>query len=469
MPMFAKPAITVADDDIPNVRILEQRLRSWGYKVGGVTNPRTLLHRISAEMPDLLILEINFGNEELSDAFRRLRSLYPRLPIAVMGFEDQANLVLRIHESGAFDYLIKPKNHSIDLDRLRAIVRHVEYNMELNQRIQSLENMIGGQTALDRFIGESKGIQRARQQIVGLAPTQMMALIVGEPGSGKEHVARAIHDLSHREGTFLPLNVSVFPKQQHEAMLFGKGVGQVGCINAVDKGTLYIDAIEELDLALQVKLLKAWSDGQSQKAGASKTAPNFRLIFGSSRDLANKNNAGLLKKEVLEQIKGNVIELLPLNDRKEDIPLLAGHFLTMAASRHHKGVNSIGKKAMKWLMDFDWVGNVEQLEKVIDKIAMASRADQVDEGDLPSEILAGKDVLTLPTTLPAEEAGEEGTTLKPFELVEKAAIIEALNKSHGHVRDASRILGYGMATVYRKIKRFGIREVDPRSGRLRRH
>ncbi len=474
MAMYAKPSIAVADSDIPVVRLLEQRLRSWGYKVGGVTNSRTLLHRVGAEMPDLLILEVNFGNVELSDAFRKIRSLYPRLPIAIMASPEQTNLALRIHEAGAFDYLIKP----IDLDRLRAIVRHVEYNMELHHRILELETEIGGKDAFDRFVGESKSINKARNQIAALAPTMATVFIAGEAGTGKEHAARALHDRSpQKAGPFVPLNLSVFAKQQHEAMLFGQsssssrgGMGQIGCVAAADGGTLYVDALDQLEPNLQSKLVRACLDGQNQKPGSSKSVPAFRLVLGSHENVTSKDFEGKMKKELLDLIKHNVIQLTPLNDRKEDIPLLAGHFLTIAALRHHKGVCSIGKKAMKWLIDFDWTENVEQLENVIDKIAMSSRADQVDEGDLPSEILAGKDILTLPTTIPNLASDTDANVaLKPFELVEKAAIIEALNKSHGHVRDASRILGYGMATVYRKIKRFGIREIDPRSGRLRRH
>jgi DNA-binding NtrC family response regulator len=314
--------------------------------------------------------------------------------------------------------------------------------------------------------GEGETMRRLRAFIATVAPTDATVLILGESGTGKELAARAIHVQSRRRyGPFVPVNTAALPRDLIQSTLFGHEKGAFtgadqarrGCCEAADRGTLFLDEIGEMDIALQAKLLRFLQERTFQRVGSSQTVSvDVRILSATNRDPAEQVRRGELREDLYFRLNVVPLVLPPLRERREDIPYLAARFLQRAAVRQGRDVTGFTAEAMLALVRYAWPGNVRQLENLIERLVIFSRAGEIDLADLPPEVRAAP---REPAAVPPQPAGGDPgkkAGLQTIEEMEKKALVEALVQSHGSAKEAARLLGLGQATVYRKIKRYGI-------------
>lgn len=317
--------------------------------------------------------------------------------------------------------------------------------------------------------GNSPALTAIRQLIVDVAETCATVMIYGESGTGKELVASALHRLSKRSSKpFVPVNMSAIPEGLSESLLFGHEKGaftnalqtQPGWCALADGGTLFLDEIGEMELALQPKLLRFLQEGAIQRVGSGKqTKVDVRLITATNRDPKLIVQEGRLREDLFFRLHVVPIYLPPLRERREDIVTLAQLFLVRAAARYERSVRGYTDEALEVLTRFHWPGNVRQLENAVERIVIFSRHEVIQAMDVPAEFHA-------PAQLPQQRVGhqEEASDRKefhlqwltPIQINERVVLIDALQKTGGHVVEAARLLGLGQATMYRKIKLYAL-------------
>ncbi len=322
-------------------------------------------------------------------------------------------------------------------------------------------------------VGVSPSIAAIRQLILDVAPTRASVMIYGESGTGKKLVAQMIHRYSKQShGPFVPVNVAAVPHGLAEGLLFGHERGaftsevhnQTGWCEAADGGTLFLDEVDDLQIQVQPKLLRFLQEAMLQRVGSQVFLPvAVRMITATNRDPGVLVADGRMREDLFFRLHVVPIYIPPLRNRQEDIPALAQQFLRLAAERHGRVVESFSDDAMHVLQQHDWPGNVRQLENTVERMVIFARGPIVQADHIPADdhlasayaerrrVLDGR-----PTQKSNSDAFDPIVSLTPIERHERGAIVDALRRVDGHVVDAARLLGLGQATVYRKIKEYGI-------------
>jgi DNA-binding NtrC family response regulator len=471
--MADKPLVLVADDELPILQMMEHHLKDWGYRFTGAANKMELLQQFSRETPDILLLDLYFGEHNGVEVMQELLSGHPDLAVVMQTGHGTIDNAVSAMKLGAYDYLTKPP----DLNRLRTVLGHVVEKQKLSRKIKHLENLIEAPESRGPIWGSSPPIAHLRELIATVAPTDVTVLILGESGTGKELVARALHEQSSRRAApFAPINMAALPRELVESTLFGHEKGsftgadqsQIGCCEAADKGTLFLDEIGEMDPQIQAKLLRFLQEHTVQRVGASK--PRFvdvRVLAASNQNLLERVRKGRFREDLYYRLNVVPIAVPPLRERRQDIVVLANRFLQRSAVRFGKDISSFRPDALRALESYSWPGNVRELENLVERLTILVPRREIGLDDLPPEI-ACPNATCAPASFPfgpqanggkrkdiAEStAGNEA--VRSIEQMEKDAIQDVLQRVNGNVRDAARLLGLGMATVYRKIKRYGI-------------
>ena len=329
--------------------------------------------------------------------------------------------------------------------------------------------------------GSSAAMESVRRHVLEVATTSATVMIWGQSGTGKELVARAIHRYSSRsENPYLPVNMSAIPDGLAESLLFGHVKGSFthatqsneGLCETADNGTLFLDEISEMEISLQPKLLRFLQEGTVRRVGAqTEKQVDVRIIAASNHDPESVIRDGKLRSDLFYRLNVVPIYLPPLSERREDIAELAELFLSRAVATHKRSAQGFTDEAMRILIEYDWPGNIRQLENAVERIAIFAKGDLVEPMDIPSEFHS-------PSYLPiAAGNGKSATSwssgdrswqadeppppvvrpqLSEVQQFERAAIIDALQRADGHVVDAANLVGLGQATLYRKIKQYDI-------------
>ncbi len=463
-----KPLILVADDDIHVLKAMQYRLEELGYRVQGAGNKQQLQERLALEEPVLLLLDLRFGREDGVQLLCELLRQRPELCVVMFTAHASVETAVSAIKLGAFDYLTKP----VDLNRISVLVERAVEKHVLQKRLERLEKLVEERDAGQPFVGESPATRQVRELIANVAATDATVLILGESGTGKELVARMLHTQSNRrQGPFVPVNMAALPRELAESTLFGHEKGaftgadraQPGCCESADKGTLFLDEIGEMDLSLQAKLLRFLQERTVQRVGSSQLRKlDVRVVAATNRDLLAQIREGRFREDLYYRLHVIPITVPPLRDRPQDIPLLAAYFLQRAAVRYRKNLVAFTNAALQALAAYNWPGNVRQLENVVERVAILSRGPDIDRNDLPLEVLqpvpfplSGVSVKPGASLSDGSESSRDDG-VKSMDQVEMQAIRDALKNAQGNVQKAAKMLGLGHATVYRKIKRYGI-------------
>jgi DNA-binding NtrC family response regulator len=449
-----KHRILIADDQPDVLEALRLLLKGEGYQIESAHSPAAVLAAAEAAEFDLVLMDLNYtrdttSGEEGLDLLARLRALDAAIPVVVMTAWGSVELAVEAMRRGARDFVQKPWENA----RLASIVRtQVDLNAALRRSRQlEAENRLLRADGLPVMIAGSPAMQPVLQVISRVGPSDANILITGEPGAGKEVVARTLHAVSPRASRpMVTVNAGGLAEGVFESELFGHVKGaftdaktdRTGRFELAEGGTLFLDEIANVPLNLQAKLLRVLETGEMERVGSSRTRKtDVRVLSATNARIHEEAAAGRFREDLLFRLNTIEIHIPPLRDRREDIPLLAAHFLARHAQRYRKQLAGFTPAALQALLTSPWQGNVRELNHVVERAVLMSTGDQVGAEDLATR------------TAPESHRRLEDMSL---EEVESFLIRKALDRYSGNVSHAAKALGLSRSALYRRLERYGL-------------
>lgn len=444
--------ILVVDDDQALCELLEEDLARRGHQVWsarGVNPARELLHQ---QEVDLVLTDLNMPGSSGIEFCAELHGNRPDLPVVIMTAFGSLETAIAALRAGAYDFVVKP----VDLDLLNITLNRALHHRHLQEKVRLLKAQVRRQQPDDEMLGESAALQQLKQQIGRIADLETSVLISGESGTGKELVARALHRQSSRsEGPFVAINCAALPENLLESELFGHVRGAFtdarenrnGLFVEASGGTLLLDEIAELPLALQPKLLRVLEDHKVRPlGGSSEIVCDVRVLASSHRDLNEAVNSGSFRSDLYYRLNVIQLDLPPLRARGNDILLLALSFIEQLSKRFKKSISGLAQPTAACLLAYPWPGNVRELRNVIERALALSCHDLITLEDLPEQVRHPDGEAPLPISLIGPD------TILTLEEMERRYIRQVLAQLEGNRTLAARLLGVDRKTLYRKLK-----------------
>ncbi len=454
-----KADILVVDDEEAHAEVIAEGLGRLGHRTVTVNSGEAAITRIQAQHFDVVVTDLCLGGDKDGlDVLGSARSDSPGTEVILITAHSSVDTCRTALQQGAFDYVEKP----IDIDELRSVVQRAAERTVQDRIIGELRRQLDDKYGFEEIIGRSSAMMKVLDTIRRVAPSDLPVLIQGESGVGKELLAQALHSNSRRkENRLVTLNCAGLSESILEDELFGHVKGaytgaageRKGRFEHADGGAIFLDEVGDMPMSMQAKLLRVLENGEVVRLGSNESIHvNVRLISATNKNLAEKVAAKEFREDLYFRIKGAMIELPPLRERREDIPPLIDHFLKLATERHDKKIVGLTPETHRVLVGFDWPGNVRQLRNTLENMVVLADADLSDKltlEDLPPEI----------HDAPAPEvSGATGLVGMSIQNAEKELIRNTLNMVGGNREQAANILGIGERTLYRKIKEYGLRE-----------
>jgi len=446
--------ILVADDQ-PDVReALRLLLKGEGFDIDAVASPAALLAALDTKEFDAILMDLNYARDTTSgqeglDLLTEIRTRDGSLPVIVMTAWGSLNLAVEAMRRGAKDFIQKPWENA----RLLAILRtQIELAHAIRQSVRlEAENRLLRADGRPMLIADSAAMRPVMDLIARVGPSDANVLITGEHGTGKEVIARTLQALSPRAGKpFVIVNAGGLPEGVFESELFGHVKGaftdaktdRVGRFELAEGGTLFLDEIANVPMNLQAKLLRALETGELERVGSSTTRRvDVRILSATNAIIQTEVEAGRFREDLLFRLNTIEIHLPPLRERKEDVPLLALHFLRQSAQRYRKNLTGFEATAMKLLLDHPWPGNVRELDHSIERAVLLAEGSEVRASDLGLR--------------PVREGNLRIEDMS-LEDVERALIQKAMGRYGGNVSHASKTLGLSRSALYRRLQKYGL-------------
>ena len=464
--MTGTPTVWVIDDDRSIRWVLEKALGQEALDIESFENGDGILNRLQREMPDAIISDIRMPGIDGLELLGEINTQYPEIPVIIMTAHSDLDSAVSSYQSGAFEYLPKP----FDVDEAVALVkRAVTHSQE--QRAQKLEKSTETLQHETEIIGEAPAMQEVFRAIGRLSQSNITVLINGESGSGKELVARALHQHSPRSSEeFIALNMAAIPKDLIESELFGHEKGSFtgaggmrqGRFEQANGGTLFLDEIGDMPADTQTRLLRVLADGEFYRIGGSSAVKvDVRIIAATHQNLEKLVQEGAFREDLFHRLNVIRIHLPRLSERREDIPRLTGHFLNKAAEELAVSPKILREETAEYLSTLPWPGNVRQLENTCRWLTVMASGREIHITDLPPELLDQDETSATGTTWQEGlrnwadqelKRGKQGILDTAVPEFEKIMIESALKHTAGRRRDASILLGWGRNTLTRKIK-----------------
>jgi two-component system nitrogen regulation response regulator NtrX len=452
--------ILVVDDERSIRDILAQVLGYEGYEVATAASGGEALTTYRARPFDLVILDVKMQGIDGLDTLAQLRQHDDGVRVVMISGHATIATAVQAVKQGAFDFLEKP----LDSDRLLVTVkRALEHRRLEGENARLREGLARATDARFAMVGESAGLEKIRELVTRVGPTNARVLITGENGSGKELVARAIHEASaRRKGPFVEVNCAAIPSELVESELFGHTKGsftgavgeQEGKFEAADGGTLFLDEIGDLALSAQAKILRALQEGVIVRVGDSKAIPvDVRVIAATNRDLEGEIREGRFREDLYHRLNVMPIHVPPLRKRSEDIPALVSHFVAVLGSGPGMIPKPFSGGALRRLQKRRWSGNVRELRNAVERLLILAGGPEVTEEDVDF-VLPPESELQDPSRL-AAESGER--SFQEFRDIAERAFIEArLREHYWNVAETARALGMPRSNLYNKIEKYGL-------------
>ncbi len=469
----ANQKILIADDDSSIRLVLSQAFTRLGYQVRATGNATTLLKWVSDGEGDLVVTDVVMPDENVFDVLPRIRKQRPKLPVIVMSAQNTLLTAVNAAEIGAFDYVPKP----FDLDDMTATAKRALARPVDNEASKAQARALRDERL--PLIGRSAPMQEVYRTIARLVGADLTVLILGESGSGKELVARALHDLGRRrDGKFVVINLAAVPRERVETELFGRGEGDYGKLVEADGGTLFLDEIGDMPLDAQTRLLRVFDGAEPAINPKTGRKPNVRVIAATNRDLRSLIQQGLFREDLYFRLNVAPLRLPPLRDRTDDIPDLARAFLLRA---HREGLPSktIDNAAIDRLKAHSWPGNVRELENLIRRICALYAEELISARIVDRELqeqttrpVGEEGPVTLSTLVERHLASyfadqpdgvpPAGLYDRVLEDVERPLIQLTLAATRGNQVRAAEVLGLNRNTLRKKIQDLGVEMVRGR-------
>ncbi len=459
-----KRTIALVDDE-PSIRKLieYQYANVWGHHVRQYGDAESFLEEMDSDM-DLLVLDVMLPGMSGIEALEEVRRRDPDLPVIVLSAQESVDTAVRMLKLGALDYLSKP----VDTDRLELASKNAFQLRDLSREVKLLRERMAASVTFDNVVASHGEMQEVFRLVNKVKDSDIVVLIMGESGTGKELIAKAIHVHGRRKtGPFVVVNCASIPRDLLESELFGHEKGsftgasqrRLGRFESADGGTIFLDEIGEMDLALQAKLLRVIQTKQFERVGGNETiTSDVRIVSATNRDLKKEVDANRFREDLYYRLATFPIVLPPLRQRRSDILLLAEHFLRRFATQESKNIRKFSREALRLMYAYPWPGNVRELENAIQRAVVMAEGDSLTEADMPVSVQSFSDpeerseadVLTSHTTSNAD------TVIVPLERLEEIAVRNAIRICNGNSALAAKKLGIGRATLYRMVKRYGM-------------
>ena len=458
----------IVDDEEAARYGMRRALSTLGYNIteaGSAEAARALLKQTE---PDLLLLDVNLPGMSGLDFLREIKSSNGNGPLVIIvTAHGSERMAVEAVKAGAHDYLSKP----FELDDLRLVIKNAAETVQLRRENYSLRRRIEVERSQrGALIGNSEAMQKVRAMIDKVAETDATVLVRGESGTGKELVARELHERNsvRRNASFVAVNCAALPSELIESELFGHEKGaftgaaarREGKFEQADNGTLFLDEIGDMSSNVQAKLLRALEERRIERLGANESIPvDVRIVSATHRPLEQEITNGNFRADLFYRLRVVTVEIAPLRDRREDIPLLAETFVRMAAERYELPQRSLSQGALRRLLEYNWPGNVRELKNTIDRAVIMADGDEIAPKDLPDEITAGlskngiveddavTDGLQVPFTADFREDRRE---------FERRYITRCLEYTQGNVTRAAEILDMHRQSLQHKLRQLGL-------------
>jgi two-component system response regulator HydG len=449
-------SVLVVDDDRAHRTMLNRLLEGWGYEVSEADDGSIAIERVREKAFDLILLDIRMIKISGLEALDEIKAYNPAIPVIIMTAYSSVETAVEALKKGAYDYLTKP----LDFDELRLAMERAMDHSQLKEENRQLREHLGSHFDRQNIIGRSAAMVRLFEMLAQVAPSEATVLITGESGTGKELIAGAIHFNSPRkDGPFVKMNCAAVTETLLESELFGHEKGSFtgahqrkeGRFRQADKGSLFLDEVTEMSLAMQVKLLRVLQERELTRVGGGAVIKvDVRLIAATNRNLMEEIDSGRFREDLYYRLNVVNLQVPPLRDRKEDIPLLAMQFTGLFSTKNQKNIKGLTPQAMDRLLKYRWPGNVRELMNAIERAVVLSRSEYLEERDFS---------LLDDVSTSIEEGGIKENTIPsdlPLEDIERASILQTLEAAGGNKSEAARRLGITRRTLHKKLKKYGV-------------
>jgi DNA-binding NtrC family response regulator len=447
-----KRVILVVEDDPTVGGSIRLLLRKRGYSILLASNGREGLHVFRQKSVDLVITDLVMPKMDGIELLEAVKNVKPETEVIVISAQGTIEKAVQAMKLGAFDFIEKPINPRV----ISLVVERALEKQTLILQNRDLRSKLEDRFHFRNIVGRSAEMVKVFELIHHIAPYDSSVLIIGESGTGKELIANAIHYNSPRASMpFIKVSCASLSEGIIESELFGHEKGaftgaiasRKGRFELAHHGTLFLDEVEDIPPSTQIKLLRVLQEGEFERVGGNRTIEvNIRVIAASNRDLQEGVKRGTFREDLYYRLNVVNIKLPPLRERRDDIPFLANFFIEKYKKKYHMKVKGISKRAMNLLTEYEWTGNVRELENTIESIMVINSPEVIDISHLPREI---RDF----------EGGPEIISIKigtPFEEVEREILIRTLKATRGNKRRAAQLLGINVRTIHRKME--GLRE-----------
>jgi two-component system response regulator HydG len=450
--------ILIVDDDPGHLTTLKTITKSWGYTVETANDGVVAVDMVKSGPVDLILMDVRMTNMSGIEALGQIKDYNPSIPVIIMTAYSSVESAVEALKSGAYDYLIKP----LDFEVLKLTIERASEHAGLKEENRALKEHLRSDYDIANIIGRSQPMKKLLDMMSMVAPSEATVLITGESGTGKELIARSLHFNSPRkEKPLVVVNCASITETLLESELFGHEKGaftgadkrREGRFMQANHGTIFLDEIGETSPTMQAKLLRVLQEKEVQRVGSEETIKvDVRIVAATNRNLEADVAKGRFREDLFYRLNVMNLNVPPLKERQEDIPILAQHFLEKFADKNRKTVKGFVPLAVDMLLNYDWPGNVRELENAIERAVILLTGEYITEKQLPLNIT--KKYPDLSTSPIAAAPLMDGT--RSMEEIEKEAILATLKASGGNKSETARRLGITRKTLHNKLKNYGL-------------
>ena len=450
--------VFIVDDEKSIARLLAHWLKDkWKYKVEVFENGEEVLKKLHLN-PDLILLDIMLPELDGIEILKRVKQIDEDLPIIMLSAQGSIEVAVEALRLGAFDYFPKP----IDVQRLEPAVKNSIRNYDLVKELKLLRENVKREYSFDNVVSADKKMQDVFKMVSKVLDNDITVLINGESGTGKELIARAIHfNGIRKDRPFVVVNCASIPRELLESELFGHEKGaftgayqkKIGKFEVAKEGTIFLDEVGELHMALQAKILRVIQNKEFERVGGTEVIKtDVRIISATNKDLKVAVEEKEFREDLYYRLSSYPIFIPPLRERKGDVIILTEHFIAQANKKLNKQVKGFTKKALKLIFEYDWPGNVRELENTIERCIILTESDYIDVDAIPQNIRVSE------SSFSGIKAGElfSDDTVIPFEKLKMEAIKHAIKVTDGNILESAKRLHIGRATLYRLMEKYKI-------------
>ncbi len=449
-------SILIIDDEKEICESIKMILEYEGYDIDYTTNPSEGSEKISSNLYSAVLLDIQMPNMNGFEVLKKAKETNPSISVIIISAHGSVENAIKATKLGAFDFIEKP----IDREKLVISIRNaVEQSNLLTENKEFKKSLIGD----EKILGKSKAIHNILEMIEKVAPLDTRVLITGENGTGKELVARAIHNKSERKDKpFIEVNCAAIPNELIESELFGHEKGsftgavqqRIGKFELANKGTIFLDEIGDMSLQAQAKVLRAIEDGKIERVGGGKKIEvDVRIISATNKNLKEEIENSNFREDLFHRLNVIPIQIPPLRERSEDIPILINHFVRDIITKHKKPPVVFNDDAVKLLQSLPWSGNVRELRNIVERIIIIIDKREISKSDIEFLVSPGKTSLG--------DIIEDSNSFQEFkEKAERAFILKQLKVNEWNISKTAEILDIQRSHLYNKMKKYGIEKEE---------